>query len=531
MHFTLPISVISRDFLVENGNINFLDQLAEMVFVKDENGIFIYSNQSFSKFLGGCEPKGILGTTDAKFFTKRPDLVKQFKEIDDKVIKSGEATGWYEEECQPDGQEFPVILQVRKMPVTLAPSNLEIEDKSAADTKKRGLLGIFHIVTDERQAFSEVQRLVRMGSLMWHIESNDLYVSDGVYHLLGIKPAGILRRNPSDFFSTLKKHATEETWNAFSSEYDNIRHKDTRARHEDEASYNGTEHAAEFSITTHEGKTLHLRLLYKSYFASSEADPLVKNERRLVTIQDITELEKRRLQLANLNRTQMILGLAEAPLHDAVNALLTAEDACQQIGTTIAIGGNVQNKSAHLLAVAKDCSIAVAEIRSLEVILRTGKIDKEPVSLYAIVEACKAKLHRLVLKNNVEWRVPELTAENSPMLIGNEAALVSALHNLLNNAVNRGCATTPAAIKQWVEIGLKKMPAERKIQIQIRDSGTGFKTEVIQNFSAPGSATVNFQGLGLGLSISAQIALMHDGNLEILPGSGAPCLLTLPISD
>ena len=74
------------------------------------------------------------------------------------------------------------------------------------------------------------------------------------------------------------------------------------------------------------------------------------------------------------------------------------------------------------------------------------------------------------------------------------------------------------------------------LQICVTDTGIGIakskQDKIFQQFAqADGSATREFQGLGLGLTISRQIVELHGGRLwcESKKGSGSQFFFTLPI--
>lgn len=116
-----------------------------------------------------------------------------------------------------------------------------------------------------------------------------------------------------------------------------------------------------------------------------------------------------------------------------------------------------------------------------------------------------------------------------PHFIGDADHMQQVLINLLNNAVkftDRGSVTLTAFLN-----------SERKIQIDIRDTGIGFPPEdaeaIFSKFqqAKQGDTLMDRpKGTGLGLAISQQIVNRHGGNIwaKSEPGKGSVFSLTLP---
>ena len=106
---------------------------------------------------------------------------------------------------------------------------------------------------------------------------------------------------------------------------------------------------------------------------------------------------------------------------------------------------------------------------------------------------------------------------------GDAVQLAQILVNLVRNA---GQATAGQPQRN-VSITLVRQDAE--YQVVVRDNGPGFSEQALQS-DANAFYTTKVDGLGIGLSISRQIAEQHHGSLSLgnAPEGGALVSLNVP---
>jgi two-component system, OmpR family, phosphate regulon sensor histidine kinase PhoR len=122
----------------------------------------------------------------------------------------------------------------------------------------------------------------------------------------------------------------------------------------------------------------------------------------------------------------------------------------------------------------------------------------------------------------------ELIGGDDAELAGSEAELLSAVGNLLNNAVRY----TPAGGKitlSW------RWRADGAGEIEIRDTGIGIAREHLPRlterfYRVDGSRSRDTGGTGLGLSIVKHVVQRHDGEIDVQsePGKGSTFRLVFP---
>jgi two-component system NtrC family sensor kinase len=117
---------------------------------------------------------------------------------------------------------------------------------------------------------------------------------------------------------------------------------------------------------------------------------------------------------------------------------------------------------------------------------------------------------------------PRITVEGRGTVTGSGRKLQQVLHNLVKNAVE--AAGTDGHIELLIET-----LASGKLTVTVSDSGPGIRAQDREYVFEP-FFTTKPAGTGLGLAVSRAIARAHDGDLELVPGSGGGAVfrLTLP---
>jgi two-component system, OmpR family, sensor histidine kinase SenX3 len=143
--------------------------------------------------------------------------------------------------------------------------------------------------------------------------------------------------------------------------------------------------------------------------------------------------------------------------------------------------------------------------------------------------------------------VETAVADNLPNVVGDTAALKSALQNLISNAVKYGgsarfiriCASLEPprpGLVQTVDMG-RTHHKGRPVYFSVEDHGLGIDTEDRKHIFEPfyrGRVAVaeQIQGSGLGLNIVMRIVAAHGGHVMVNsePGKGSTFTLALPAS-
>ncbi len=161
------------------------------------------------------------------------------------------------------------------------------------------------------------------------------------------------------------------------------------------------------------------------------------------------------------------------------------------------------------------------QVRDMLVFVRGDTQPTRPVELAALVEGIEAALEAplAAAQARCEWR---LDCATGLMLQGNREALIGAVLNLVNNALD-------AAGRDCV-LGLAIERRGQGIAITVRDQGPGM-SEAVQAQIEEAFFTTKAQGTGLGLAVVRSVARAHGGSfaLQSRPGQGTQASLLLPL--
>lgn len=178
----------------------------------------------------------------------------------------------------------------------------------------------------------------------------------------------------------------------------------------------------------------------------------------------------------------------------------------------------IESSAQHLLSLINDI-LDLAKIRS-----GTVELHFEPVRLNDTIAEVVSSLHSLAQKKGLRLE----TALNADVTLQTDPrALRQILINLANNAIKY----TPDGF-----VRIASHTNDGAVCVEVIDSGIGIKAEDQKRLFEPFSQvdqsdTRRFEGVGLGLYLSSQLAAMLRGSLtvESKPGRGSTFALSLPV--
>jgi len=150
-----------------------------------------------------------------------------------------------------------------------------------------------------------------------------------------------------------------------------------------------------------------------------------------------------------------------------------------------------------------------------------NKVDQPQVAeilLVQLFENIYQLLEPTLLQKNIDV---DIIIKNTRMVLLADISLVEqVLINLLLNAIE--------AVKDQPEpyISLSGIESNGRIQIKIQDNGVGMSPDIQEQIFTP-FFTTKKTGTGVGLTLSKQIMLMHNGNLLVDSQEGEGSVFTL----
>ena len=120
-----------------------IDNLPDYIYVKDAQHRFVAANIAVARIMGGSGPDDLLGKTDHDFYP--PELASQYRDVEDQVLRSGQAVVNREEPgVALDGAQLVILT-----------TQVPLKDRHGAVV---GLVGLGRDITDLRRAQQELRR-------------------------------------------------------------------------------------------------------------------------------------------------------------------------------------------------------------------------------------------------------------------------------------------------------------------------------------------------------------------------------------
>jgi two-component system sensor kinase FixL len=238
----------------------------------------------------------------------------------------------------------------------------------------------------------------------------------------------------------------------------------------------------------------------------------------------VKELET---HLAHADRLVMLGELTAGIAHE-INQPLTAIAAFADAGASL-LESNTPESLAELenvcLRVSEQARRAGDVVNRLRSLSRKGELTRSTHNIQNLVKTILLLFNHELKQSNIS-----LTThfdQDLPEMVVDEIQVQQVLVNLVKNAfdvLNESEVENPC-----IEINVLK--TDKSIDINVVDNGPGVPTEFKRKLFEP-FFTTKKHGVGLGLSICKNIALMHGGSLsqENLEEGGARFTLSLPLS-
>jgi len=246
--------------------------------------------------------------------------------------------------------------------------------------------------------------------------------------------------------------------------------------------------------------------------------PLGNDPGQILLIADVTET--RRLQ-KYISQHQRLISMGEM-----VASL--AHQIRTPLSTALLSASHLKNTNLDPERKKKQTEKLISNLRHLEslvtdmlVFSREGHCSSDTIDLSALVKQLVTNTQVLAHSNHVQLRLEDFYP--NALVRGNQSILLSALQNLLDNAihaVNHGNGMVEVSIKS----GLMG-----SVDIVVTDNGEGIAPE-IQNKIFDPFFTTKTQGTGLGLAVVQAVARAHQGEiwLDSEHTNGCRFVLRLP---
>lgn len=190
-----------------------------------------------------------------------------------------------------------------------------------------------------------------------------------------------------------------------------------------------------------------------------------------------------------------MIGLAEATLHDLESRSI------QRIYSNLTL----------IISSGRRLSLLVNDILDFSKLKHKSiQLNRRPIELYRLVESILI-LSQSAIRHKPVQLINQVNRDETPLVLADEARLEQILYNLVGNAI------------KFTHEGSVTIKAERKdmnVIISVVDTGIGIpKAKQTQIFNAfeqiDGSATRQYEGTGLGLTVVQQLVNLHQSQLTV----------------
>lgn len=238
---------------------------------------------------------------------------------------------------------------------------------------------------------------------------------------------------------------------------------------------------------------------------------------RIVLLHDITEAHRLKTQ-AERNQRLAAMGEMAASLAHQLRTPLAA---------ALLYAGHLERDDLPGEARGRCARNAVAQLKALERLIqdtllfaRGETLGREPIPVAALLADLAKTIGPLARSRGVDLTVREQCPGRE--LVGNRKAIIGALSNLLDNALQ--------AAGEGGRVELDARVGEAAISLHVRDDGPGIDPAVKLRLFEP-FFTTRADGTGLGLAIARAVALAHGGDIDVrsAPGGGSEFVLSLPL--
>jgi signal transduction histidine kinase/ActR/RegA family two-component response regulator len=238
----------------------------------------------------------------------------------------------------------------------------------------------------------------------------------------------------------------------------------------------------------------------------------------------IAEQERIREQFSQLEKMSALGELASGVAHDFNNTLAGILGRAQLLQRT----SDLETIRCGLKIIIKTAEDGAKTIKRIQDFARQRRDhDFAPIAvdqlLFDVSEITRPRWKDCAEAANVHISL-ELQIRSRALVMGEASELREVLVNMVFNAVD--------AMPEGGTLTLSAAEADGCVEISVKDTGVGMKSETSARIFDPFFTTKGKAGMGLGLAVSYGIIRRHEGNIEVESevGRGTAFRIRLPIA-
>lgn len=252
---------------------------------------------------------------------------------------------------------------------------------------------------------------------------------------------------------------------------------------------------------------------------SAEIINIVSEENQpcwLSILKDITEAKQMEIEMARLDRLNLVGEMAASIGHEIRNPMTTVRGFLQILSEKEAY----INDRAFFELMIDELDRANSIITEFLSLARNKMLELKSVNLKSLVNS----ILPLIKANAViqDKQILIETIEEIPDLLIDEKEIRQLIHNLVHNALD---ATPPGG-----DVIIRLFHEDEYVVLSIQDQGTGIDPQIFDKIGTPFFSTKE-EGTGLGLAVCYGIADRHHATIDIETGpDGSTFMVIFPVS-
>ncbi|KUG03925.1 sporulation kinase [hydrocarbon metagenome] len=232
--------------------------------------------------------------------------------------------------------------------------------------------------------------------------------------------------------------------------------------------------------------------------------PLKKYIGSLAMISDVTERKKLEMQMARLDRLNLVGQIAACIGHEIRNPMTSVRGFLQ-----IMAGDELYNQDKeHFDLMIEELDRANAIITEFLSLAKNKAIELKLHNLNSIVKGIFPLINAEALAQD---KIAHVHLEEIPQLLLDESEIRQLLLNLARNALE--------AMPSEKGLMIKTLREGAEVILLVQDQGSGIHPDILGEIGTP-FITTKEEGTGLGLPVCYSIAARHDAAIEVESGAG-----------
>lgn len=270
----------------------------------------------------------------------------------------------------------------------------------------------------------------------------------------------------------------------------------------------------------------HERLLRSGIRVTLTRNTLNHDSGQIILLSDVSELRSLQDKLSQQKHLSAMGEMVASMAHQVRTPLSTAMLYASQMNKPALTEKNRLKFSNKIL---ERLQYLERQVNDMLIFAKEGHLAMANFSLHGLMKRINDNMHDLTVNKNLSFTLIQKVQQDN--LQGNEDALLGALMNLLNNAVD---AIDAVAIESdtTVQNGQVTMTVEQMdsatLQIKIKDNGVGINKAEQQRLFEP-FYTTKIKGTGLGLAVVDSVVKAHGGTIQCQSEIGGGTCFTLLI--